>query len=237
MNAPRKFLFETTFEPDEPAGAPRPAEKKPVKTFTEEEVTKARDDGFAAGKEAGQKAAEEAIERDIERTLESVTQQLTELSKIQTEAIERRDREAIEAALAIIRKLFPSLAEAHGMTEIEAIIGDCLARLRGEARVVIRVADLVLDAVNERVATLATKAGFEGKIVLIAQEDLQAGDVRVEWADGGAERDSGSLWHEIDAVVARTIGVTLPETANTTPIKPATAALTQEEERPKAVSQ
>ena len=53
---------------------------------------------------------------------------------------------------------------------------------------------------------MAAQAGFEGKIVLLAQSDLQAGDVRVEWADGGAERDIGLLWREIDAIVERAVG-------------------------------
>lgn len=237
MNAPRKFLFETTFEPAEAARATRPAAKAPVKTFTEEEVAKARDDGFAAGKETGQKAAEELIERDVARALENLTQQLTRLGTAQSEGVERRGREAIEAALAVIRKLFPSLAETHGMAEIEAIVSECLARLRGEPRVVIRVADALLDAVNERVAALAANAGFDGKIVLIAQDDLQAGDVRVEWADGGAERDSGTLWREIDAIVARTIGVTSPADPGAASIGPTTAVPTQEPDRPKAASQ
>jgi flagellar assembly protein FliH len=237
MNAPRKFLFETTFESDVPTGAPRPAEKVKIKTFTEEEMAKAREEGFAAGKEVGQKAAEDLLERDIARTLENVTQQLAELGKAQAEAIERRDHETIEAALTIIRKLFPSLAEAHGMVEIETIIGDCLARLRDEARVVIRVANPVLDTVNERVAGLAAKAGFEGKLVLIAQEDLQAGDVRVEWADGGAERDSKALWAEIDSVLARAIGLIPSETASTPTIEPTPDAPTPEADRPIAVSQ
>ncbi len=237
MNAPRKFLFETTFETAEPSGKSRPAKKEPVKTFTEEDLVKARDDGFAAGKDAGQKAAEELIERDVAQTLARLTQQLGELGKVQTDAIERHGREAIEAALAVIRKLFPNLAETHGMAEIEAIIGECLSRLRGEPRVVIRVADSLLDAVKERVEALSTEAGFEGKVVLLAQNDLQAGDVRVEWADGGAERDGGALWREIDDVVARVIGGARPDAGGATPIEPAGAALTEESDRPKAVSQ
>jgi len=237
MNAPRKYLFETSFETDDLPAAPVPAEKEPEPTFSEEDVAKARDDGFAAGKEAGRKAAEELIERDVAQALTHVTQQLADLGTAQSDSIERRGREAVEAALAIIRKLFPSLAEKHGMVEIETIIGECLTRLRGEPRVVIRVADALLDAVNERATALAAKAGFEGKLVLIAQDDLQAGDVRVEWADGGAERDSESLWHEIDTIVARFVGSAPPKTGDAAPIEPTTAALTQESERPKAVSQ
>jgi flagellar assembly protein FliH len=236
MNAPKKFLFETTFEPDELKGAPRPAKKEPVPTYLEEDLTKARDDGFAAGKEAGQKAAKESIERDTAQALERITQQLGELGKVQSEAIMNRSRETIEIAIAVIRKLFPSLTDTHGMTEIEAIISECLTHLRSEPRVVIRVADSLLDTVNQRTKELAAKAGFEGKIVLIAQNDLPAGDVRVEWADGGAERDSGLLWREIDNVLSHVIGVTPPDTADTTPDDSATAALTQESDRPRAVS-
>lgn len=237
MNAPRKYLFETSFETDEPPAAPVAAEKEPEPTFSEEDVAKARDDGFTAGKEAGQKAAEELIERDVAQALTHVTQQLAELGKVQAESVERRSREAVETALSIIRKLFPNLAAKHGLAEIEAVIGECLTRLRGEPRIVIRVADALLDAVNERATALAAKAGFEGKLVLIAQDDLQAGDVRVEWADGGAERDNELLWREIDTVIARFIDLAPPEAANAAPIEPTTAALTQESERPKAVSQ
>ena len=237
MNAPRKFLFETTFDPSGPPSGLRPTKKEPVKTFTEEEVGQARDDGFAAGKEAGQKAAEKLIERDISQTLEKLTQQFTQLGEKQAQAIQRQGREAVEAALSVIRKLFPSLAEKHGMTEIETIINECLSRLRDEPRVVIRVADSLLDAVNERVAGLAAKAGFEGKIVLIAQDDLQAGDVRVEWADGGAERESKTVWSEIENVVARVIGEKPLESTDTPSTESATAALAQESDRPSAASQ
>ena len=50
---------------------------------------------------------------------------------------------------------------------------------------------------------LSAQSGYEGKIVLIAEEALLPGDARVEWADGGAERDSARLWRQIDEIVAR----------------------------------
>ena len=212
MNTPRKFLFDTSFETARAAVPPRRVGAEPVKTYTAEELSKARDDGFAAGKQAGQKAAEDSLERQVAQTLAALAQHMGDLGKTQAKALESRGREAIEAALTVVRKLFPHLAQAHGMTEIEAVIGECLGRLHDEPRIVIRIADPLLDAVNLRVKTLAEKAGFEGKIVLIAQGDLQIGDVRVEWADGGAERDGAAFWREIDAIIERVMGVPrLPE--------------------------
>lgn len=243
MNAPRKFLFDTTFESAAKSGAPNRVESKPVvKTYTEEELNQAREDGLAAGRQAGQQAAEDSLERQVAQALTSMTQQVAELSKAQAEIVERRGREAIETALTIVRKLFPRLAQDHGMAEIEAVIGESMTRLRDEPRVVIRVADSLLDAVNERVSVLAAKAGFEGKIVLIAQDDLQAGDVRVEWADGGAERDSGTLWQQIDAIVERVMGIPRPTnsmaaTGGTAPDDTMGVTDAQELDRPRAVSQ
>jgi flagellar assembly protein FliH len=171
-----------------------------------------------------------------------MTQQVAELNKAHATAVERQGHEAIETALTIVRKLFPRLAKAHGMAEIEAVVGESLSRLRDEPRVVVRVADSLLDAVNERVKELAAKAGFEGRIVLIAQDDLQAGDIRVEWADGGAERDSGVLWHQIDDIIERVMGT--PRPVETTTQSGATAPSdttgvedAQELDRPRAVSQ
>jgi flagellar assembly protein FliH len=243
MNSPRKFLFDTTFESAARSGAPNRVEAKPVvKMYTEEELNQAREDGLAAGRQAGQRAAEDTLERQVAQVLTTMTQQIAELSKAHAELVQRRGREAIETALTIVRKLFPRLAQDHGMAEIEAVIGESMARLRDEPRVVVRVADSLLDAVNERVSDLAEKAGFEGKIVLIAQDDLHAGDVRIEWADGGAERDSSTLWQQIDAIIERVMGIPRPAdsiaanggaaTDDTTGVED-----TQELDRPRAVSQ
>ncbi|HEX9792293.1 MAG TPA: FliH/SctL family protein [Kiloniellales bacterium] len=243
MNAPRKFLFDKTFEGPEKAGAPQRAEQKPVvKTYTEEELNKAREDGLAAGKQAGQQAAQNSMEQQVAQALTSMTQQVAELNKAHATAVERQGHEAIETALTIVRKLFPRLAKAHGMAEIEAVVGESLSRLRDEPRVVVRVADSLLDAVNERVKELAAKAGFEGRIVLIAQDDLQAGDIRVEWADGGAERDSGALWHQIDDIIERVMGTPCPvetttHTGATAPSDTTGVEDAQELDRLRAVSQ
>jgi flagellar assembly protein FliH len=206
MNAPQKFLFERSFEAAGAPGAPRKPVKEPVKVFTEAELSQAREDGYTAGKLAAEHAAAQADERQIAQALATLTQKFAELGKVQAEAVERHGREAVHAALAVIRKLFPKLTQDHGIAEIEAVVAECLGQLREEPRVVIRVADPLLDAIQERVTAMAAQVGFEGKIVLLAQSDLQAGDVRVEWADGGAERDIGLLWREIDAIVERSIG-------------------------------
>ena len=210
MSMSDKFLFDTSFEPEDVDGSVMPGQKPAKPKFGEEDLEKARAEGFAAGKESGRQEAMQSIEQQISQTLSAISQQMTGLSQAQVQASERQTRGAVEAALTVMRKMFPRLAGRHGLAEIESVVCDCLERLRTEPRLVIRVADSLLDQVEQRVSQLAAHAGFDGKIVFLSQEGLHPGDIRVEWADGGAERDSDRLWREIDQIITRTIGPMQP---------------------------
>ena len=201
----KKFLFDTSFEGPLDGDDAEQTERRRPKYF-DEDLERARQEGVAAGREAGERETRQTIEQQTVQTLGTITQQLTGLAQIQAEAVERQRQESLQAALMIVRKLFPSLTENRGLAEIEALVADCLERVRDEPRIVIRVCDALLDPVQQQVGDLAARTGFEGRFVLLAQDDLSAGDARVEWADGGAERDSARLWREIDGVIDRTMG-------------------------------
>lgn len=206
MSMTEKFLFDTCFELEDLEGTAMPGQTSAAPKFSEEDMEAARAEGFAAGRENGHCDAMQTIEQQASEALSAIAGQLTGLSQAQAQANERQAREALETALTIVRKLFPRLAAQHGLAEIEAVVSDCLARLRDEPRIVIRVADSLLDRVEERVNRLVEQAGFEGKIVFLSQEELNPGDVRVEWADGGAERNAHQQWRDIDQLTARIIG-------------------------------
>ena len=210
MSMSEKFLFETSFEPEDMNRSAMPGQKPAKPKFGEEDLEKARAEGLAAGKESGRQEAMQSIEQQVSQALSAISEKMTGLSQAQVQASERQTRGAVEAALTVMRKMFPRLAGRHGLAEIESVVRDCLERLRTEPRIVIRVADSLLDQVEQRVSQLAADAGFDGKIVFLSQEGLHPGDIRVEWADGGAERDSDRLWHEIDQIIARTIGPMQP---------------------------
>jgi flagellar assembly protein FliH len=156
----------------------------------------------------------QSIERQVSQALSAVSAHMSGLAQAQAESHERQSREALAVALTVVRKIFPRLAGRHGLDEVESVICDCLERLRDEPRIVIRVADAVLDQIEARIGEFSARSGFEGKIVYLAQDGLSPGDVRVEWADGGAERDSERLWREIDQITARVASTDTPPGAS-----------------------
>lgn len=206
-----KFLFDISFDAEKSAkakaaaAAQAAAEVPPAPTFSEAELAAARQAAFAEGRAAGVAEAEGCHAARLATAVEALTPQIAALAQDVAAAADARRRDSLEAALTVVRKLFPQLARAHGLEELHTVVEQCLERLRDEPRVVIRCADADLDALQARAEQAAARSGFEGKLVFLADERLKTGDLRVEWADGGAERDQKALWQEIDAVIARAL--------------------------------
>lgn len=217
MTASSKFLFDVSFDGDAP-GAPEPTAAPapepvveaapappPEPTFSAAELAAARAEGEALGRAAAAEEARTAAEQAIGLSLEQIASRLEDLLKGLQVADEENRAQCLKLSLAILRKLFPRLAASNGLSEIEQVIGDSLERLRDEPRIVIRVADSLLDGLRERIGGLTRRGGFEGKTVLISEAGLPPGAVRVEWADGGAEREPESNWSAIEALIEKAL--------------------------------
>lgn len=207
-----KFLFETCFDgegaPEEPAQANAEGEDAaaaPPPAYDEAELQAAREDAYAAGRAAGIDEAEANADRALAEALAVVGERLERLLSARREVEEQAGRAALEAAMLLLRRLFPEFERRHGFDEIEGIVAESLERLREEPRIVVRVADARLDELRARIDDLAARCGYPGKVVLLAEEGLSDGDARVEWADGGAERDSARLWNEVDGLLRRAL--------------------------------
>lgn len=216
----QKYLFDLDFD----APPPRPAEivveddfadmpedlledvPPPPPTFTEEELVLARDQAMEAGRLAGLQEAETYNERLVAWSMETIANQLQEMAAIQEAANEERMRDAVLVAMAVIRKLLPETSRENALEEITGVIRECLSHIEKDVRVTIRVNAEHMDSIREHAEQAADATGFEGKLIFTADPRITPGDCRVEWGDGGAERDQARLWAEIEAVIERAMG-------------------------------
>lgn len=203
----KKFRFETCFDDvaDEAPPAPQPEEPPPppAPTFSEAEMEAAKAEAFAAGKAEGERAEAAAA---AARTAEAIEQAVALIASADgriAEACAGAERRSVEISLALMRALLPDLLRRRAIEEIEALLRESLTSLLDEPRLVIRVADEVLDLLNARIGALASRSGFSGKVILLAEDGMGPGDCRIEWADGGIERNSARTLREAQAVVAR----------------------------------
>jgi flagellar assembly protein FliH len=206
MSLAEKFLFDISF--DAPSGGEvrqrgpvTPAEVAITRADLNAAVAQARVEGHAAG------LAEATVQREqrVAETLATIGRELAALFAERDEA--RRDSEgtAIELTRTITGKLFPALVRQGALTEIDAVVAQCVREAIAEPRLVLRIADTMFEAAQERMAPLATGLGFPGKLIILVDDQLGPSDCRVEWADGGAERDTARTWREIEAALDRAV--------------------------------
>ncbi|MBI1273290.1 MAG: hypothetical protein GC131_04305 [Alphaproteobacteria bacterium] len=190
----RKFLFDRSFDQSS-----KPEEKS---SFSGEQLKKAKDEAYEQGFADAQHTANEKQASDTAAMLGRVEQQLAAIIGNVVEARKQQLSDTVEIATHMVRKLIPDYITRNGMNEIEAILQQALSELSREPRLVVRVAEERLDDLNAQLAKLAEQTAFAGKVVLLGDNDLAASDCKVEWADGGIERDVNLIWQQIDRAVA-----------------------------------
>ena len=203
MAVAQKFLFDQSF--DGPSAGPRAKSRAPIApaqpTFTETELAAAREEGRARG------AADAVATQDLQlgAALDAIAERMAMLLADKAQTERESERQVIETTRVIVAKLFPALVRRDGFAEIEALVTSSLRECIDEPRLVLRVADALFTDAQNRIAPLAARTGHEGKLVILADETLAGADCRVEWADGGVERDMTRTMRTIEATMARAL--------------------------------
>lgn len=218
MTVVEKFLFDRIFDELEPIVATKPAEAEAddenspvlepevvIPTFSEEDVAQARHEGFNAGKEEAAAESLNGIEMKIANSMDVISDKLMELYRIQEESNSHISDNAAELALAVSRKMFPVLNEKGALGEVSVVVEEVLKRLIQEPRIVIKVNKELIEPLTERVDSLSQNKGIEGAVSVIGDENLSLGDVEINWAKGSANRNTGALVAEIDAIIEQNV--------------------------------
>jgi flagellar assembly protein FliH len=205
--APAKFLFENDFAP---GGA-----TKPLITLDDHaaKLKQAEASAFARGLEQGATEARAEAEKRSAATIERIAATMTGLGK-QLAGIEAKlETEAVEVAVAVARKLAPELVAQEPFAEIAALAIDCFRNLVKCPHVVVRVNDALHESAREQLDEIVRRCSPDTRIVVLAEPEIAVGDCRIEWADGGIERDSAAINAAIDEAVTRYINARRGEAA------------------------
>jgi flagellar assembly protein FliH len=206
MPQPAKFLFDQDFAAT--------AEVKPAIPLAVHEAglrdaeTSGYRRGFAAAKAEVMAEAEQRTAAALERivaTLEGVKRGLSGVEA-------RLETEAVDVAVAVAKKLAAALIEREPLAEISALAMDCFRHLVTAPHVVVRVNDAQHATVGKPIEEMVRARGLSGHLIVLAEPAIQVGDCRIEWADGGVNRDRRATEAAIDDAVARYVKARLAAT-------------------------
>ncbi len=198
--APAKFLFETDFRPGGGDSKPSIGLDEHAARLKEAEAA-----AFTHGFDQGATEARAEAEKRSAAIIERIATAMNVLDK-QLEAVEAKfETEAVEVAVAVAKKLAPELLAQEPFAEIAALAIDCFRNLVKCPHVVVRVNDALHETARDKLDEIIRRCSPDTRLVVLAEPEIAVGDCRIEWADGGIDRDSAAIAAAIDEAVARYI--------------------------------
>ena len=168
MAAPAKFLFDMDFS------APDKARERPA-TPAEiaQKIAAAEARAYRDGYDAAQREAKAESDRRAALALEEIGIAIKGIASRFSGIETRMETEAVDVAVAVARKLCGDLIAAEPLGEITGLVRDCFSHLVSTPHLVIRINDSLYEAARERIEQLAKRSGFEGRLVILAEPEIE----------------------------------------------------------------
>ena len=198
MAAPAKFLFDMDF-------SDKARERPSTASEIVQKIASAEARAYRDGYEAAQREARAESERRTVLALEEIGIAIKAIAARFSGIEGRMETEAVDVALAVARKLCGALIAAEPLGEVTRLVGDCFSQLVSTPHLVIRINDALYEATRDQIERLAKQSGFEGRLVILAEPEIETGDCKIEWADGGVVLERAAIEARIDELVGRYI--------------------------------
>lgn len=197
MSNPVKYTFDQAFD-----GGAKSRFDQEVERL-QGEAEQARKDSYTQGFDEGKAQALSEIEAATKEIVGQLAQAAHGLFDQRLQLESELKQEMVHLAYAIASKLSSALIRTHPTAEIQALIEDCLATVSQEPRLVVRVSESISDHIAGHIDVMKHATSFAGDIVLIGEPTMGPLDCRVEWPDGGSERNHDALKRQIEEAVQR----------------------------------
>jgi flagellar assembly protein FliH len=198
MAAPAKFLFDTDFS------APnKMRERAATPSEIAQKIASAEARAYRDGYDAALREAKVESDRRSSLALEEIGIATKDIAARFSGIETRMETEAVDVAVAVARKLCSALIAREPLGEVTALVRDCFSQLVSTPHLVVRINDSLYEAAHERIERLAKQSGFEGRLVILAEPEIETGDCRIEWADGGVVLERAAIEAKIDELVGR----------------------------------
>ena len=185
----------------------------PTPEELEEEKQKAREEGrlrgmeegrlngFEEGKRSAWNEAMESLEKHNSDALDSIDSSLKNLFDSMEQNAQYAFSTAVEFALAVCKKALPALNEANALTEIRALLEKNLHFLKDEQKISLRLNSALAEQIKPILTELIKKEAYHGKLAVVRDDSLPVGDCRVEWKNGGLEKNLQDVLNHTEELV------------------------------------
>ena len=184
-------------------------EQKVEPVFTQEEMDTAkrqaqeagRLQGLEEGREAAWQEAMVSIEKQNSDLLSVIENSLSNLLDQTRKDSQTAFTTAVEFAMAVCKKVVPTLAEKNAIEEIQGLLEKNFHFLKDEPKISLRLNPFLADKVKPVLTDLIKKESYAGKISVIRDNTLPVGDCLVEWKNGGLQRNAQDVLNQTEELI------------------------------------
>ncbi|UJW87219.1 hypothetical protein [Devosia sp. SL43] len=198
MAQPARFTFDLDLGKRTNAAPPTPMVPEDL---VAQLIAQAREEAYAEGMVAGERNATATAAQTLAAAAGTLATQTAEMAIALDDATLQAQREAIELAASVGRKLALHLLARYPTTELDALIGECMQSLAGVPHLVVRCHPAIADGIRDIATAHMQTSGFSGRLIVMGDPDQRLGDGKLEWVDGGLVRDIGAVSKDIDTKI------------------------------------
>jgi len=187
-----------------------PPPEPPPDLYTAAQLEAAREEGYLKGHAT---ALEDHGASTQQATAQALAGIKAALERLETEQVAFNadvEKAVVRLAVALVRRMLPATATQCAVAEVQELLAATLPDVLDQPRLIIRVHGSLAEIIRQTVGPILEDHGFDGRLTVRPDNDLPVTDCRLEWGDGGVERDSPRLWAEIEAAVARHLDEPVP---------------------------
>lgn len=156
-------------------------------------ISQAREQGYQEGHTNGENSVLSQSSLRIAAAAEEIAAKGANFLSLLEEAQKHHLVQSTQLAASVGNKLAHHLIDKNPTAEIDALIQDCLTSLGKTAHLVIRCNEQLSDQVQEIAQNHAQQAGYDGRLIIMGEPDIDLGDCRIEWSDGGLARNFSQI--------------------------------------------
>ncbi|MDJ0896898.1 MAG: FliH/SctL family protein [Alphaproteobacteria bacterium] len=196
-----RFEFGVSFDDPDSFLERRGRPKEPV--FSLQEYTDAQNAARAEGYAQGNAEALAGVEQRTLDALTAINEHVGLLAGQLDGEIDRITKDALQVAIQVIRRLFPSLEGDRAEDEIARLVQAHLEQCLEAPKLVLKVRPDLAEPMRARIGGALETAAPDSRLLVLPDDQLGASECRLEWEQGGVERILGRIWNDIEFVIER----------------------------------
>lgn len=187
-----KFLFDLN-NFDEPEEEEIDEDLPPPPTYYDEDLDKARKEGYQQGKLDGVIESEKKREEFVAKILETISKEVPALFHNEQARYDVFESEVVVLSKALIEAIFPVLSNSFVLHEITSLIKDVMETHESEAEIVVEIHPEYQDDIQQQIQEHVNTNFIHGTITVKPNPKLSEGNCFIKWAHGGAFRDTQAI--------------------------------------------